>query len=42
MNHELHRQFRMVLELHRPDLADASLGEFMARDHSLSLTASSS
>lgn len=42
MNHELHRQFRMALELHWPDLADTSLAEFMARDHSLSLTACSS
>lgn len=40
MNHELHRQFLMALELRRPDLADTSLAEFMARDHSLSLAAS--
>lgn len=42
MNQELHRQFRMVLDLRRPDLADTSLAEFMARDYSLSLMASSS
>ncbi|GIJ86578.1 hypothetical protein Asppvi_005467 [Aspergillus pseudoviridinutans] len=42
MGHGLHRQFRMALGLRRPCFADTSLAEFMARDHSLLLTASPS
>ncbi|KAJ5407383.1 hypothetical protein N7465_008667 [Penicillium sp. CMV-2018d] len=37
MCHELHRSFRMALKLRQPCLADTSLAEFVARDHSSSL-----
>ncbi|KAJ5651158.1 uncharacterized protein N7484_004881 [Penicillium longicatenatum] len=42
MSHELHRYFRMTMELRQPSLADRNLAEFMARDHSRSRMASSS
>jgi hypothetical protein len=42
MAHELHRQFRVALELRQLRFADTSPAEFMARDHSLSFMASSS
>ncbi|EPS29430.1 hypothetical protein PDE_04379 [Penicillium oxalicum 114-2] len=37
MKYELHCQFRMALNLRQPHLTDASVAEFMARDHSSSL-----
>ncbi|KAJ5953943.1 hypothetical protein N7501_008222 [Penicillium viridicatum] len=37
MCHELQRSFRMALKLRQPCLADTSLAEFVARDHSSSL-----
>ncbi|GKZ29770.1 hypothetical protein AbraIFM66950_006400 [Aspergillus brasiliensis] len=40
MRYELHCLFRTVLKLRQPSVADVSLAEFMAQDHSLSLMAS--
>lgn len=41
MSHELHCQFRMVMKLHQPSLADTTYAEFMTRDYSLSSLSSS-
>ncbi|RAH54599.1 hypothetical protein BO85DRAFT_522529 [Aspergillus piperis CBS 112811] len=40
MRYELHSLFRMVLKLRQPSMANVSLAEFMAQDHSSSLMVS--